>query len=102
MNLDTSFLVACVLLALLQIADLWLTTIALELGGGEGNPFAAWLIRLAGGNVWLGGSLIKIVVTGLVVWAGSIQLACFSVGLMAFVAWNNWTVIRKLRSRRLG
>ncbi len=95
------FLNLCVLLALLQALDLYLTTLAIEAGGSEWNKVSAWLIdRL--GSVWLGGGLVKALLTAAVYATGVQRLAEYAVVLMFAVLWHNWVDIRRLRARRAG
>ena len=82
-------------LVILQVLDLVFTRKALDLGAKEANPVARWLLAKTG-NVWIAGSVVKVPVTGLVIFSEALPLVFFSVVLMGWVLWNNAKVVKQL------
>jgi len=91
-----TFYILITILGLLQIADLFLTHRALELGAREANPMMAWLINKVG-NMWVAGIGAKAPIFLLVLWCESIPLTVFGIALMTWVCWNNAQVVKRLR-----
>ena len=92
-----------VVLAVLQIADVWTTNRVIANGGREDNPALAWIMERLGGAWWLA----KLAIAGAAVYILyrlgpqpiAIGTAAVLVAAYAWVVRHNWRVWRRQERR---
>jgi len=88
--MNTAFLI---LFILLNVADIWTTLRALELGKREVNPFLAWMFKRFDP---LGVMVITKVLAVYFLWLADIYfITAAACALYVWVVLNNWDVIQR-------